>query len=196
MGVIQKDVVRMDRLITDISNASRLDAELARESREAVDISQLIKDIVATYAETAKDGECKVEFYDPIQAVYVLGSPAALSQVIRNLIDNARSFSPKDRAVRVILEAPRQRAMLARVIVEDDGPGVPPDNLEAIFERFYTKRPKGSAFGNNSGLGLAISRQIVNSHGGRIYAENRYEMPGDPLSARRGARFVIELPAD
>jgi two-component system sensor histidine kinase ChvG len=86
--------------------------------------------------------------------------------------------------------------MLARVIVEDDGPGVPPDNLEAIFERFYTKRPKGSAFGNNSGLGLAISRQIVNSHGGRIYAENRYEMPGDPLSARRGARFVIELPAD
>jgi len=196
MSVIQKDVTRMDRLITDISNASRLDAELARESRTAVDLARLIKEIVSTYATTVKDGEAKVEFHDPAHPVYVLGSPGALSQVVRNLIDNARSFSPEGGRVRVALEPPTQRGSIVRVIVEDDGPGVPPEKLESIFERFYTKRPHGSAFGKNSGLGLAISRQIVNSHGGRIYAENRLEDPSDPGSARRGARFVVELPAD
>ena len=196
LGVIQKDVARMDRLITDISNASRLDAELARESREVVDLVQLIKDIVQVYEQTAKDGDATVAFSDPIQGVYILGNAAALGQVVRNLIDNARSFSPPGGAVRVRLEAPTQRAATARLIVEDEGPGVPPDNLESIFARFYTKRPSGAAFGNNSGLGLAISRQIVESHGGRIYAENRLENPADPAGVRRGARFIVELPAD
>lgn len=196
MAVIQKDVARMDRLITDISNASRLDAELARESREAVDLTRLMKDIVSMYGATEKNGEASVVFRDPIQSVYVLGSPSALGQVIRNLIDNARSFSPQNGEVRVILEAPTQRSSVVRMIVEDDGPGVPPDNLEAIFKRFYTKRPAGSAFGNNSGLGLAISKQIINSHGGRIYAENRLEDPADPNGPRKGARFIIELPQD
>lgn len=196
MAVIQKDVARMDRLITDISNASRLDAELARESREAVDLSKLIKDIVSMYEATRKDDEASVSYNDPIQAVYVLGSPSALSQVLRNLIDNARSFSPENGKVRVILEAPTQRLSAARVLVEDDGPGIPLENLESIFKRFYTKRPAGAAFGNNSGLGLAISKQIVNSHGGRIYAENRLEDPANPEGPRKGARFVVELPGD
>lgn len=207
MAVIQKDVARMDRLITDISNASRLDAELARESREAVDLNKLLKDIVSMYDATQKDGQARVSFNDPIQPVYILGSPSALSQVFRNLIDNARSFSPEGGEVRVRLEPPGQRSGqrssqrpnqlgAARVIVEDDGPGVPPENLEAIFRRFYTKRPAGAAFGNNSGLGLAISKQIISSHAGRIYAENRLEDPQNPQGPRKGARFVIELPGD
>jgi len=196
LAVIQKDVARMDRLITDISNASRVDAELARETREAVDLTRLIKDIISIYEDTGKQGEARVDFSDPMQAVYVLGNPSALGQVIRNVIDNARSFSPVGSAVRVMLSGPTQRAGVARITIEDDGPGIPPENLDSIFKRFYTKRPAGSAFGNNSGLGLAISRQIVNSHGGRIFAENRLENPEDESSARRGARFVIELPVD
>lgn len=196
LSVIQKDVERMDRLITDISNASRLDAELARETREAVDLTRLINDIVSVYAQTGKSAEARVEFSDPLQATYVLGNPSALGQVIRNVIDNARSFSPPDGVVRVMLDGPTQRSALARITVEDEGPGIPPENIDAIFKRFYTKRPQGSAFGNNSGLGLAISRQIVNSHGGRIFAENRLENQADLASARRGARFVIELPTD
>lgn len=194
LAVIQKDVARMDRLITDISNASRLDAELARESREAIDLGKLIKDIVAMYGETAKDGEARVIFNDPAAPAYILGNPAALGQVIRNLIDNARSFSPPDGEVRVTFDPPTARTGLARIVVEDDGPGIAPDNLDSIFKRFYTKRPAGSAFGNNSGLGLAISRQIVNSHGGRIFAENRLVDPNFADSARKGARFVVELP--
>ncbi|MEZ5891746.1 MAG: ATP-binding protein [Parvularculaceae bacterium] len=195
LAVIQKDVARMDRLITDISNASRLDAELARESREAVELGKLIKDIASIYSDTSKENDARVAFREPLQHIYVLGNPAALGQVIRNLIDNARSFSPAGGEVRVFLEPPAARSGAIRIIVEDDGPGIPPDSLERIFNRFYTKRPAGSAFGNNSGLGLAISRQIVNSHGGRIYAENRLRDPDDPMSARRGARFVVELPA-
>ncbi|MBT8471822.1 MAG: HAMP domain-containing protein [Marinicaulis sp.] len=196
MAVIQKDVARMDRLITDISNASRMDAELARETREAVDLTSLIRDISSLYGETAKDGEPSVEFNPPAQAVYVLGNPSALGQVIRNLVDNARSFSPPDKSIRINLTGPTQSANFARIIVDDDGPGIPPDNLDAVFNRFYTKRPHGAAFGNNSGLGLSISRQIVNSHNGRIFAENRHADPLDKTSARIGARFVVELPAN
>ena len=185
MGVIKKDVARMDRLITDISNASRLDAELARDGREAVDLSSLLKDIVQVYTATQKENDVAVVFEPHGADSFVLGSPSALGQVFRNLIDNARSFSPDDGRVRVRLSADPV-SQLFRIFVDDEGPGIPDDKLEAIFKRFYTQRPKGAAFGNNSGLGLAISRQIVNAHGGRIYAENR-----DP----NGARFVVELPA-
>jgi two-component system sensor histidine kinase ChvG len=107
--------------------------------------------------------------------------------VFRNLVDNARSFSPPDGAVTVRLEREDGEA---RVSVEDFGPGVPPDNLETVFQRFYTSRPKGSAFGGNSGLGLSIARQIVDAHGGRIWAENRLDVQGGVL----GARFVVALP--
>jgi len=187
MAVIQNDVARMDRLITDISNASRLDAELAREAREAVDLRKMIADIVDMYSATIKENEASVR-YDPSGApAYMFGNPSALGQVFRNLIDNARSFSPATSEVRVRIAA---SGHAWRVYVDDDGPGVPPDTIEKIFSRFYTKRPKGAAFGDNSGLGLAISRQIVNSHGGEIWAENR----GD-ADAPEGARFIVELPA-
>jgi len=97
-------------------------------------------------------------------------------------------------ALQIRLEPPTARSDIARITVDDDGPGIPADNLESIFKRFYTKRPAGSAFGNNSGLGLAISRQIVNSHAGRIYAENRLSDPANKDSASMGARFIVELP--
>ncbi len=187
MAVIKNDVARMDRLITDISNASRLDAELAREAREAVDLRKLIAEIVNMYDTTAKDGETRV-LYDPSGApAYMFGNPGALGQVFRNLIDNARSFTPEGGDVRVAFERGED---VHRVTVDDDGPGVPPESMEKIFSRFYTKRPAGAAFGDNSGLGLAISRQIANSHGGRICVENR---GGD--TAPEGARFIVELPA-
>ncbi|MEZ5896682.1 MAG: ATP-binding protein [Parvularculaceae bacterium] len=191
MGVIKKDVARMDRLITDISNASRLDAELAREAREAVDLRKLLADIAEIYRATAKDGAVRVD-YDPSGSpVYLFGNAGALGQVFRNLIDNARSFSPPGGRVRVTLIAPGERDRRVVVYVDDDGPGVPPDTLEKIFDRFYTKRPVGAAFGNNSGLGLAISRQIIAAHGGDIHAENRIDDGGETL----GARFVVDLPA-
>ena len=196
MAVIQKDVERMDRLITDISNASRLDAELARESRDVVDLTQLISDIVSVYSQTASDKRARVVFDEPLQSIYVLGNGAALGQVIRNLVDNAISFSPADDYVRVNLATPDPREMRIRITVEDRGPGIPPENLESIFERFYTKRPKGVSFGNNSGLGLAISRQIIESHGGQIFAQNRLANPSDPNSERFGARFIVELPVE
>ncbi|MEO1427249.1 MAG: HAMP domain-containing sensor histidine kinase, partial [Pseudomonadota bacterium] len=202
LGVIKKDVARMDRLITDISNASRLDAELAREAREIVDLDRLLNDITGLYRVTEKENIAGVSYgplTGPLQNAYVLGNPSALGQVFRNLIDNARSFSPSDGSVRVDLAGHRDMKLL-RVIVDDDGPGVPPDTLESIFNRFYTKRPAGTVFGNNSGLGLAISRQIVNAHGGRIWAENRTTEIVDGVDDRGaelkiiGARFIVELP--
>ncbi len=195
MSVIKKDVGRMDRLITDISNASRLDAELARQSREAVDLRKLVADIVDMYAAIAKDSEAKVMLEADASPVYMLGQPSALSQVIRNLIDNACSFSPPDGTVRVRLESAVEHADTLRLIVDDDGPGIPADATEAIFKRFYTKRPKSTDFGANSGLGLAIARQIVESHGGVIWAENRFADPQNGESGSIGARFIVELPA-
>ncbi len=193
MNIIKKDVERMDRLITDISNASRLDAELAREARTAVDLRKLVTDIVDLYTATQKEGQAPVAF-DPSGApVYLFGNAGALGQVIRNLIDNARSFSPEDGQVIVIIDPGTDRDRTGRIFVEDDGPGIPPDSLERIFERFYTKRPSGATFGNNSGLGLAICRQIITAHGGRIWAENRLDQSG-PDAVVKGARFIVELP--
>ncbi|MEO1151146.1 MAG: sensor histidine kinase [Pseudomonadota bacterium] len=207
LGVIKKDVARMDRLITDISNASRLDAELAREAREIVDLDRLLNDITGLYMVTEKEGIARVSYgrlAGHLSASYVLGNPAALGQVFRNLIDNARSFSPADRPVRVQLGGQRETKVV-RVVIDDDGPGVPPETLESIFNRFYTKRPAGTVFGNNSGLGLAISRQIINAHGGRIWAENRLVPPSAAMTGTEqtapqiapqivGARFIVELP--
>ncbi len=194
MGVIKQDVARMDRLITDISNASRLDAELAREAREAVDLRKLLSDIVELYAATSKTEQARVVFDPSGTPVYLFGNASALGQVFRNLIDNARSFSPPGGAVVVVLDEGTTRDRNARVFVEDDGPGVPPPSLEKIFDRFYTKRPEGASFGNNSGLGLAICRQIIQSHSGRIWAENRVD-PDDPAGEKPlGARFIVELP--
>ena len=119
------------------------------------------------------------------------GQDGPLGQVFRNLIDNAKSFSPTGGEVRVTLSRDEADACPVRVTVEDDGPGIPPDNLDTVFQRFYTSRPKGTAFGSNSGLGLSIVRQIVEAHGGRVWAENRMDAGGEVS----GARFTVALPA-
>lgn len=188
-ALLQQDVRRLDRLITDISNASRLDAELSRDRPRPIELNQLLADIVGVYDTTAKPGDVPVRLAAPVEGLQVMGRDGPLGQVFRNLIDNARSFSPAGGEVRVVLDqVDGDRSV--RVRVEDDGPGVPPDNLETVFERFYTSRPKGAAFGSNSGLGLSIVRQIVEAHGGRVWAENRIE---DGRVA--GAVFEINLPA-
>src|SRR5690606_20697145 len=192
-GLLQQDVRRLDRLITDISNASRLDAELSRDHPRPVDLGRLLADIVAIYEASARPGDIPVRFSAGAgESLRVSGREGPLGQVFRNLVDNARSFSPADGEVRVALD--RDEADAARPIrvrVEDDGPGVPEENLETIFERFYTSRPKGAACGGNSGLGLSIARQIVEAHGGRIAAENRRDADGRVL----GARLTVRLPA-
>jgi two-component system sensor histidine kinase ChvG len=188
--VITSDVKRLDRLITDISNASRLEAEMTRLPAEQIDIAKFVRDVVRTY-EGIGEGESAVHvsFTDATMGarLVVRGREGPLGQVLRNLIDNARSFSPGGSTVEVRLDqtndGPRT---IARLTVEDSGPGVQPDKLETIFNRFYTDRPKGTAFGNNSGLGLSIVKQIIATHRGKVWAANRTE---------GGAKFTVDLPA-
>ena len=188
--VIASDVKRLDRLITDISNASRLEAEMNRLPSEAIDIARFARDIVRTYEGLDDSAEAvHVVFTDATLGARLLvrGREGPLGQVIRNLIDNARSFSPPSATVEVRLEqAADGPRTLARIVVEDSGPGIPEDKLETIFNRFYTDRPKGTAFGNNSGLGLSIVKQIVATHRGDVRASNQ---------AGGGARFTVDLPA-
>ena len=187
-ALLQQDVGRLDRLITDISNASRLDAELSRDRPRTVNLSKLLSDIAGIYQATEKPGDVAVSMEDGLDGgARVMGREGPLGQVFRNLIDNARSFSPRDHAVRVTVDRQGEQV---RVRVEDDGPGIPADNLETVFQRFYTSRPRGAAFGGNSGLGLSIARQIIEAHGGAIHAENRTDETGAVL----GARFVVSLP--
>ena len=192
LGILQQDVGRLDRLVTDISNASRLDAELSREAPKSVDLARLLTEAVTLYEAQVRGEEPPFSVRVALTGIpsgpaRVLAREIPVSQVFRNLIDNARSFSAGDGEVRVGLVRQNGRPTAT---VEDDGPGIPPDNLETIFERFYTSRPKGRAFGGNSGLGLSIARQIVEAHGGRIHAENRQDADGKVI----GARFVVELP--
>ena len=190
--LLQADVKRLDRLITDISNASRLDAELSRDRPRPIDLNALLSDIVQVYETTGKAGDAQVRLTSSTGDARVLGRDGPLGQVFRNLIDNARSFSPAGGEVRVALnrdDHDHERPL--RIVVDDDGPGIPADNLETVFERFYTSRPKGTAFGANSGLGLSIVRQIVEAHGGIVRAENRIGADG----AVAGARFQVDLPA-
>ena len=192
LEIVRNDVKRIDRLITDISDASRLDAELSRETKEPVALSRLLATIIEVYRMT--DHKRAVEFVlnDGLPPdTNVRGRDERLGQVFRNLIDNAISFSPE--AGKVIVTA-SQLDMIARVTVEDEGPGIPPGNLESIFKRFYTERP-GESFGRNSGLGLSIARQIIEGAGGRIYAENRARNsnPNDN-NGGGGARLIVELP--
>ncbi len=190
LAIVAQDVHRLDRLVTDIARASRIEAETARGDTESIDIGKLLFELTRAYAlpaEEAGPSAVEVIFKGPkLEGAVVLGQAGPLGQVFRNLIDNARSFSPQGGRVWVSATVQRGKGgAYVRALVEDQGPGVPPENLETIFERFYTQRPKGAAFGGNSGLGLSIARQIVISHGGRIYAENR---------APAGARLVVELP--
>ncbi|NNU15783.1 HAMP domain-containing histidine kinase [Parvularcula sp. ZS-1/3] len=196
MEVIALDVERMDRLISDISSASRLDAQLATETRHAISASKLVGDVAGSYRAVTDAGGPVVNFWDETDGKQgIFAAPAALGRVVRNLIDNAVSFSPGSGAVTVALEkAPGSGQSSLLVTVSDEGPGVPAENLESIFDRFYTSRPQGATFGSNSGLGLAIARQIVESHGGRIWCENLPPRDPDFDTSPAGARFHIELP--
>jgi two-component system sensor histidine kinase ChvG len=221
IAIMQHDVRRLDRLISDISDASRLDAELTRGEAGPVDVAALLGAVVSMAQDSSRGG-ARVELSIPVRRgknasadYFVLGHDSRLAQVVTNLIENACSFSEPGGAVRVALERtsarkePQGKQFFDHVVitVDDDGPGVPPHALERIFERFYTDRPS-QGFGQNSGLGLSISRQIVEAHGGRIWACNR---PAELASVRvgsperddgdeitrhgAGARFVVELPA-
>ena len=191
--VIAKDVVRLDRLITDISNLSRLEGEMVREKLGPVDLARLLDDITSIYRDTARETDAKVTMIHGTEGpATVIGRDGPLGQVVRNLVENARSFSKPGGEVRVTLSRVSKRlAPFWRITIDDDGPGVPPDKLEKIFERFYSDRPLGAQFGNNSGLGLSIVRQIVLNHNGRVWAENRMADDGEKVM---GARFVVELP--
>ena len=189
LGILKNDVQRLDRLVTDISNASRLDAELSRDQPKVIDLQRLIGDIVSTYQARVRAGEPTVRYQHPNPpiALKVRGREVPLGQIFRNLIDNARSFSPPGAEVLVALARVRDTLVVS---VSDSGPGIPPDNLETIFQRFYTSRPKGSAFGGNSGLGLSIARQIAEAHGGALIARNRVGEDGHVY----GAMFLLTLP--
>ena len=197
LAVIQHDVRRLDRLISDISDASRLDAELAREDSEPVELGSLLRAIVSVANDTRRDGEAGVDLAISRHALgknafLTIGHDSRLGQVITNLIDNARSFSPPDKPVQVSLG---RRDGMIEIVVEDGGPGISEHALERIFERFYTDRPN-QGFGQNSGLGLSISRQIVEVHGGKIWAENRPPSSADaPQGPSGGAKFTVQLPA-
>ena len=197
--IVKHDVKRMDRLITDISDASRLDAELSRSESAPVDVAKLLGAIVLLSNETAKadDAETLLHVQPPgpgqtqDTAYPILGQDSRLSQVFRNLIDNARSFTAPQTKILVRL---RRVSGDLEVRVEDSGPGIRPENLERVFERFYTDRPE-QAFGKNSGLGLAISRQIVDAYKGRIWAENLEGRAGpDGTRPILGARFIVRIP--
>lgn len=189
MAIILDDVERLDRLITDISDASRLDAELSRLELAPVDVAAMLRALVdideATRAEDAP--RLALDLPERGRALIVPGIETRLSQVFRNVIANAVSFSPPQGEIRLTAQH-AGRAVL--VSVEDSGPGVPDDKLTAIFDRFYTERPAGEKFGTHSGLGLSISKQIVEAHRGMIWAENRKD-----AGAVTGARFRIRLPA-
>lgn len=192
MEVIQHDVKRLDRLITDISDASRLDAEMARQDAEPVDARALVSAVVSLQNDLASKRDQRVTLTvtppgAPSLVFVVMGHDSRLGQVFTNLVDNARSFSPDGGEVRVTLAAVGGRV---EVMVDDDGPGIRAEKIERIFERFYTDRPDGEGFGNNSGLGLAISRQIVEGHRGTLVAENRMR----PDGSIAGARFTVSLP--
>ena len=188
MAVIEQDVDRLDRLITDIAYASRLDAELARLAPGPVDLRNLLKTLDEVYRTTAADGAPEIHLDLPDRGGLIAQAVEdRLVQVLQNLVANAISFSPPDGRIRIAAAAEKDTVT---VTVEDEGPGIPPGKEEDIFKRFYSERPAGEAFGQHSGLGLSISRQIVEAAGGAIRAEN---IRG-PDGSVRGARFAILLP--
>ncbi|MCP3972013.1 MAG: histidine kinase [Rhodobacteraceae bacterium] len=190
LEVIEHDVRRLDRLVSDISNASRLDAELVKEEEEQFDLLTILRNLTDFLGNEAK--EKGVEFISdlPSEPVEVHGLEARLAQVFVNLISNATSFCEEGDAIRVWA---RRRDNRVLVVVEDTGPGIPEGALTKIFNRFYSERPENQ-FGNNSGLGLAISKQIVEAHDGVIWAENIRPTDADITSEPLGARFVVGLP--
>lgn len=208
--IMLHDVQRLDRLITDISDASRLDSELARESRRPVNMAELLQTLCGAINDVHRESTARIDFQikGVMRAIalsakspfFIQGHDGRLHQVLSNILDNAISFSPPDAKIRIACSLIKKTKEV-EITVEDEGPGIPSENLERIFERFYTDRPAQEDFGKNSGLGLNISRQIVTAHSGRIWAENRMAPPvltkdGVTTPPRvLGARFVIRLPS-
>jgi two-component system sensor histidine kinase ChvG len=196
---IRSELKRLNRLISDVSNASRLDAELALQQREPVDLAEVLRNVAGSFRDLTS-GSGRAIKLDVIQRnpddLLVLGQDGRLGQVATNLIDNAISFSPPDGTIRISL---RRDADIVRLAIEDEGPGIDVDKLEKVFERFYTYRPTATTSrGNNSGLGLAITREIVKAHDGKIWAENcQPELSDNGVvdGQRRGARFVVTVPS-
>lgn len=194
LALVLEDVMRLDRLISDISDASRLDADLARDEFVPVPLGKLLATLVQVNEAAAKEDSPRLLLSLPGEPgtlagdLPVPGIEGRLVQVFRNLIANAASFSPPESAIRI--EARRDGRNVV-VTVDDDGPGIPEGKFAAIFERFYSERPRGEKFGTHSGLGLSISKQIVENHRGQVWAENRVDANGQVV----GARFVVRLPA-
>jgi two-component system sensor histidine kinase ChvG len=194
MDVIQHDVKRLDRLITDISDASRLDAELARADDKPVDMEKLLTDMMTIWREVrARQKAVTLDFtIDRKNAAkggfIVLGHDLRLGQIVTNLVENARSFVPENTGRIHVRLSRTKKSCIVRV--EDNGPGIQAEDINRIFERFYTDRPDIEAFGQNSGLGLSISRQIAQAHGGTLNAENILDKEGKAI----GARFTLSLP--
>jgi two-component system sensor histidine kinase ChvG len=209
---IQEELKRLNKLITDVSNASRLDAELAFEETEPVDLREVLDGVFQVFEDVLSSDTRKVvlevvEMPENPDAFVVRGHEARLGRVVTNLLDNALSFSPENGVVKVVA---RRVGAEVELVVEDEGPGIPSDKFEDIFKRFYSDRPQTDrTVGKNSGLGLSISREIVQAYGGRIWASNRAVAPGAEtfaldeqveLRERRvdgvvGARFTVRLPA-
>ncbi|MFM7689966.1 MAG: sensor histidine kinase, partial [Alphaproteobacteria bacterium] len=187
LAIIADDAVRMDRLIGDISVSSRVDAELSRTISTPVDVAPILAALSDLHAATRDDDDPMVVLEAPEGALVVRGVEGRIVQVFRNLLGNALSFSPPGGTVKVMA---RPAGAMLEVVVEDEGPGIPEQKLEGIFERFYSERPSGERFGQHSGLGLSISRQIVEGLRGRISAENIRDAAGTVT----GARFTVLLP--
>jgi two-component system sensor histidine kinase ChvG len=195
--IIQHDVQRLDRLISDISNASRLDAELARETLGQIDLIKLL-DFIKDNAEHVVNKNTKLGLKSNIgitlsissdsTEALVLGIESRLGQVFTNLVDNALSFSPEDGLVEINAH---KKDDLWIIEVCDQGPGIPENKLDSVFERFYSERPDGERFGQHSGLGLSISKQIIEAHRGQIYAENIF----NEAHQKTGAKFTVILKA-
>jgi two-component system sensor histidine kinase ChvG len=192
LAILRDDVDRIDRLITDISDASRLDAELSRSVMTRVDIAALLATLAEVHAATAPAGSAALSLdVEPgDDGLIVQGIDDRIGQVVSNVLANAMSFSPAGGTVRIAAHAAPGAKPAVEIVVEDEGPGFPADTFDRVFERFYTSRPRREAFGKHSGLGLSISRQIVEAHRGRIWAENRLGPQGEIA----GGRIVIRLP--
>jgi two-component system sensor histidine kinase ChvG len=190
LGIVKDDVARLDRLISDISDASRLDAEMSRADLDHIDVRRMLTAMADAYRYTGDDNAVRfaVETADG-ESLTLSAIEGRLGQVLRNLITNALSFSPPKGTI--TLRARRDRGDVV-IEIEDEGPGIPEEKLEDIFDRFYSERPRDEKFGTHSGLGLSISRQIIEAHGGTITASNRKNDHG----AVAGARFTIRLPAE
>jgi two-component system, OmpR family, sensor histidine kinase ChvG len=186
MDVAREDVMRLDRLISDISEAARTDAELARARFEPVDLGPLIEQLVKSWESRRDKGDARIAFARPRKSsTIVMGDTGRLARALDNILDNAVSFSPPGGLVEI---AASHVGNQVRIRVDDEGPGVPPEAREAIFNRFHSMRPEGESFGRHSGLGLAIAKAIVEGHGGEISVLDRDDAPS-------GARFIISLPA-